>query len=275
MLKTMRFTSLLSTAVILGAGLAHLFALPNKIHLPREDYLTVQQICQGWALLGIVLVLALVSTLIVTAMVRQRPRAFALTLIALLCITGSLVVFFAFTYPANQQTLNWTVLPTDWEGLRDRWEYSHAAGAILYLAALSALTGSLLTTDEPASTRRSTLVAPRVHLRQYPDDIRPAGAQTGGTGSRLQYLHTHGRTGDSLAEIRCPRCVMAASDPAGNHPDPDRRRIHAGQTEAEPIEIPTRIRLACRSKSEKNGVTPRLLPSPRMTQDDARPLKTA
>jgi len=153
MMKTMRFFSLLSTAVILGAGLAHLFALPNKIHLPREDYLTVQQIYRGWALLGIVLVLALVSTSIATVIVRRKPRAFALTLIALLCLAGSLVVFFAFTYPANQQTQNWTVLPANWEELRSRWEYSHATGSILYLVALSALIWSVLASDEPADLR--------------------------------------------------------------------------------------------------------------------------
>jgi hypothetical protein len=38
-LRVVRFLSLLLTAVALGAGLAHLLALPNKIHLPREDYL--------------------------------------------------------------------------------------------------------------------------------------------------------------------------------------------------------------------------------------------
>ena len=37
----------------MAAGMAHLFELPNKIHLSREDYLTVQQIYRGWALLGI------------------------------------------------------------------------------------------------------------------------------------------------------------------------------------------------------------------------------
>jgi hypothetical protein len=52
-LRAVRFLSLLFTAVALGAALAHLLALPNKIHLPREDYLVVQQIYQSWALLGI------------------------------------------------------------------------------------------------------------------------------------------------------------------------------------------------------------------------------
>jgi len=38
-LRVVRFLSLLLTAVAPGAALAHLLALPNKIHLSRDDYL--------------------------------------------------------------------------------------------------------------------------------------------------------------------------------------------------------------------------------------------
>jgi hypothetical protein len=69
--NTFRFLSVLLTAVAMAAGLAHLFALPNKIDLPRADYLTVQQIYRGWALLGITVIGALVSTLVLTILVRE------------------------------------------------------------------------------------------------------------------------------------------------------------------------------------------------------------
>ena len=39
-LNVVRSISLLWIAVMLGAGLAHLLALPNKIHPSREDCLT-------------------------------------------------------------------------------------------------------------------------------------------------------------------------------------------------------------------------------------------
>src|SRR5262245_11726978 len=118
LLKTVRVISLVCTAVIMAGGLAHLFALPNKSGLSRADYLTVQQIYRGWALLGIALGGALVATLILTLLVRAKPKQFALTLTATLCLALGLGVFFAFTYPANQQTLNWTVLPENWQELR-------------------------------------------------------------------------------------------------------------------------------------------------------------
>jgi hypothetical protein len=142
--NTFRFLSVLFTAVSMSAAFAHLFELPNKINLPREDYLTVQQIYRGWALLGIVVIGALVSTLVLTVMVRDNYKMFYLTLTATICIALSLVVFFMFTYPANQQTLNWTMLPENWEELRRQWEYSHATGAGLYFVALIALPLSLL-----------------------------------------------------------------------------------------------------------------------------------
>jgi membrane protease YdiL (CAAX protease family) len=143
-LKAVRFISLLFTALTLGPGLAHLLELPNKIHLPREDYLTVQQIYRGWALLGIVVFGALISTLILTIMVRKKRRVFALTLTGLLCIVGAQVLFWVYTYPANQETNNWTQMPANWVEVRNRWEYSHAAGAVLDLVAMIALILSVL-----------------------------------------------------------------------------------------------------------------------------------
>src|SRR5688572_22425432 len=56
-----RFISLLLTALALAPALPHLLELPHKIHLSREEYLTIQQIYRGWSLLGIVVVGALLS----------------------------------------------------------------------------------------------------------------------------------------------------------------------------------------------------------------------
>jgi ABC-type cobalamin transport system permease subunit len=132
----------------LTPALAHLLELPNKIGLSRGDYLTVQQIYRGWALLGFVVAGALLSTLILTIIVRKRPKEFALALIAFLCIVGTQIVFWTFTFPANQQTSNWTVLPENWMALRAQWEYSHAASAVLNLIALIALIFSVLVRDK-------------------------------------------------------------------------------------------------------------------------------
>ena len=112
--KKIYFIALFFVALALGPALAHLLELPNKINLAREDYLTVQQIYRGWALLGIVVGGALLSTLAVAVKVRKERKAFVFALLAFLCIVGTQVVFWTYTYPANQATNNWTMLPENW-----------------------------------------------------------------------------------------------------------------------------------------------------------------
>jgi hypothetical protein len=143
-LKIWRFIAMLCTAITMAAGFAHLLELSRKIALGREQYLMVQQLYRGWAWLGIVVVGALISTSIVTLLTPRGAPDRKWTLVAVSCIALSLVVFFVLTFPANQQTQNWTVLPENWESLRRQWEYSHAVAAGLDFLALSALTLSLL-----------------------------------------------------------------------------------------------------------------------------------
>ena len=131
-----RFLSLLFCALALAPSLAHLLELPNKIGLPRAEYLVVQQIYRGWWMLAVFVFGALLLTLALMVVVRRRPGELRPALTAFLCIVAAQVIFWTFTYPANQQTANWTLLPGNWEELRMQWEYSHAAGALLNLVAL-------------------------------------------------------------------------------------------------------------------------------------------
>lgn len=147
-LNAVRFLALFFTALALGPALAHLLELPNKIGLSGEHYLAVQQIYRGWSLLGVVVAGALLSTATLAVFVRGRRETFVLTLVALLAIAGTQVIFWTFTFPVNQATNDWSVLPPNWAELRRQWEYSHAAGAVLNLAALTALILSVLRRDE-------------------------------------------------------------------------------------------------------------------------------
>jgi hypothetical protein len=144
MVTTARFLSLLFCALALAPAAAHLLELPNKMGLSRDEYLVVQQIYRGWALLGFVVAGALVSTLAHALLVRKQGVEFGAALTAFLCIAGTQIVFWSFTYPANQLTANWTLLPDNWAALRVQWEYSHAASAVLNLVALIAVIVSVL-----------------------------------------------------------------------------------------------------------------------------------
>jgi hypothetical protein len=142
--KIVQLVAILCVAVAMAGGWAHLLELPNKIGLSRDDYLIVQQIYRGWAFLGIAVVGALVSTAVLTWLQRGAGAPFYFALLATVLIALSLAVFFWFTFPVNQATQNWTVLPEGWESLRRQWEYSHAAGAILYFVALASLVLSVV-----------------------------------------------------------------------------------------------------------------------------------
>lgn len=144
------FVALLATALAMGAALAHLLELPNKIDLTRDQYFLVQQVYRGWALLAALLLIQLVAMLALAALARRVPRVLRATLVAVLCLVLAQAMFWAFTFPANVATDNWTTIPDNWEALRRQWEYSHAVGAVFQIAAMSALIVAALA-REPAA----------------------------------------------------------------------------------------------------------------------------
>lgn len=133
-----KFLSVALTALALVPAGAHLMELVNKIHLPAESYLVVQSIYRGWALSGFLVIAALLSTLALAFMLRGQ-QGFVAAIVAALCIAGTQIIFWSLTFPVNAATQNWTVLPENWQELRARWEYSHAASSLLNLSALFAV----------------------------------------------------------------------------------------------------------------------------------------
>jgi hypothetical protein len=69
-------------------------------------------------------------------MSRGNSKQFTLSLLAFLCLVVTQVIFWLFTFPVNQATVNWTVAPDNWLELRRQWEYSHAAAGLFNLLAL-------------------------------------------------------------------------------------------------------------------------------------------
>lgn len=147
-MKTLQFIAIVLTALALVPGGAHLLALPNKIHLSENNYFIAQTIYRGWALLGIVLIGAVLANAALAVLMRGQRAPFILALISTLCLLATLAIFFAFTFPANQATNNWTLFPANWEELRRQWEISHAVNAVITFAALCSLTISVLMTKE-------------------------------------------------------------------------------------------------------------------------------
>jgi hypothetical protein len=132
------FVALLSSALALGGALAHVLELPNKIP-SRDEYFTVQAIYRGWWQLAYLIAIQFVAILAVIVVSRREPMVFIPALVAAVSLVGAQAVFWAYTYPTNVATINWTSIPENWETLRRQWEFSHAAGAALQALAMSAL----------------------------------------------------------------------------------------------------------------------------------------
>ena len=138
------FVALLASALVLGPALAHLLELPNKIDLSREEYFIVQKAYRGWSQIARVLAVQVIALAGAAILARAERGVMVLTLLALACVVAAQGLFWAFTYPANVATENWTVVPDNWDRLRRQWEYSHAAGAAFQLVGFCLLTLAVL-----------------------------------------------------------------------------------------------------------------------------------
>jgi hypothetical protein len=123
--------TLVFTALALVPYGAHLFALPNKIVMTQEQYFVAQLAYRNWALLAVILFPAMALNVALAWLLRGERPAFALAVAACVCMAATLPIFFAWTYPANVATSNWTITLDNWATLRTQWEYSHAFNAVL------------------------------------------------------------------------------------------------------------------------------------------------
>lgn len=157
-LKLVRFISLICAALIAGIAFCHALELPNKMTLPAETWLTVQQILyRGFgAKAGPIEVGAVVSSLMLLFLVRKRRSAFVWSLIASVCFVAGLVLWFQVINPMNLLIDSWTgtTLPTNWTAARDQWEYGHVAHATLFILGLIASVIAILADTTTSSDRR-------------------------------------------------------------------------------------------------------------------------
>lgn len=138
-MTTLRIITLSLMAIVLVPGGAHLFELPGKIRLDQATYFTVQGIYAGWALFGAPLIAAILANVALYFAERgQCPAAARWALVSAALITVSLGLFFTVVYPANQETVNWTIQPQNWEALRSRWEFGHGINAVITFLAFLA-----------------------------------------------------------------------------------------------------------------------------------------
>ena len=118
MKNVIRFTTILFAAITLSVLMAHLLKLRVKIDFSKENYQVVQGIYSGWQWLAIFEVGAIVLTVTRAIIDRKLKTISPFLLTVLIYFTVSLGLFFLFTFPTNQEILNWTSLPNNCGELR-------------------------------------------------------------------------------------------------------------------------------------------------------------
>ena len=141
-LKIVRLINLLCAALIAGIAFCHALELSNKMTLPADTWLNVQQVLyRGFgAKAGPIEVGAVVSSLMLLFLVRKRQVTFIWTLTASVCFVAGLVLWFRVVNSANLLVDSWTTatLPGNWTQIRDQWEYGHVAHATFFILGLVA-----------------------------------------------------------------------------------------------------------------------------------------
>jgi hypothetical protein len=130
-LRLIQFLAIMLTALALVPSGAHLAALPKWRRQPTSS--PSRSTLDG---LGIVLFGALAANPAHTIVLCRLGRSFDYALASFLLVAANLAIFFVWTFPTNQATNNWTVVPKNWNAVRIQWEYSHAANAVVTFAAL-------------------------------------------------------------------------------------------------------------------------------------------
>lgn len=150
-LRAWRFVTLLLAALSLGLSFCHVLEMPARrgwdaslwvattVHGNLYRYFGPQGV-GPWIVIGSILGAAVLAFL-----VRGRP-AFGWALAGAVCLAASNAVWWAAVFPANLELANWLTgpVPDDWARWRDRWEFGHAAVALVTLFGFSALVLSVL-----------------------------------------------------------------------------------------------------------------------------------
>jgi hypothetical protein len=138
MRRYLSLAALVLTAIALIPEGAHVFEAHAKLALDRDQYMIAQSIYRGWAWFGADIIAALGACAALAA-VSPAGRDRYLSAFAAFMIALSLAIFFAFVYPANRISHNWTMVPPDWEAWRAQWEWGHLAACACTFAAFLAL----------------------------------------------------------------------------------------------------------------------------------------
>ncbi len=146
--KMWRMVTVMLAALSLAPAVGHLLELPAKMAYDGSMWLQVSQTLYGaFGTVGAAFeVGAVVSAVVLAILVRHRRPALGWTLLGAACLIVTHAAYWIWLAPVNATVSGLTLetLPVGWMALRDQWEYTHAARAVLQTVALVALVYSII-----------------------------------------------------------------------------------------------------------------------------------
>ena len=146
----LRFLQLLAVVLMgvqLGISYAHFMQMPGKLALPLDCYILVQnQVISYRVKLAFIEIPSIISATAATILIRNRRKAFWLTLIGATCMVLMWLIWAVFIQPINQQIDVWTPItaPSNWTDIRYQWHFYHLIRLFIAAVGMVALTLSLL-----------------------------------------------------------------------------------------------------------------------------------
>lgn len=151
MLHLLQVLTVMFVAVAMGLSLAHALELPGKLRLGREAYVVMQRVYYPGFTIGggIGEGCGIIATLVLLLATPWGGLPFWLTLGGFLLMLVMHAVYWLYTHPVNRFWVEGVELSgpgaaffaagqphdgddrPDWDALRNQWEYSHVARAVL------------------------------------------------------------------------------------------------------------------------------------------------
>jgi hypothetical protein len=157
MLAVLQVVATMLVALAAVPSVAHALELPGKLYLDKQTYYAVQPIYYpGFTFAGFAEPAAILAIALLAWFTPVGTLGFWLVLIALAGMIAMHAIYWALIHPVNNFWIAGRALNTagaaffgfgskregwnpDWTELRDRWEYSHLARAIITSVSLLAL----------------------------------------------------------------------------------------------------------------------------------------
>src|SRR5262245_15023226 len=156
-IKAVQFVTLLLFSLVTGVFWGTWFSLSRSMpQITPGTFLEVGRlmIANLGGPMSVLMPAALLSALVLCVwLVRHRQGSAALFAgAALILMAVALAITLAVNVPIDRQIQSWTTatLPSDWQAIRDRWEFYHGSRTLVSLAALACLFAS--TPPWPASS---------------------------------------------------------------------------------------------------------------------------